>query len=139
MALLSEAYLLVGYEPLIGLVAEACLQEHGAEVAWAQTGSRRYTALEEHPSSFHFLISDVNLGVGTTGLDVAHFARLNKSDLSVIYMSDQEPEALLPFAVRGATFVTKTATEHKLVHAVVASLSNLATLSTAAATRSCSS
>jgi len=65
------------------------------------------------------LIVDINLGAGTTGFDVARFARQRNSGLPVVYVSGQAThESFKAFGVPGSYFVAKPFTADELVDAV---------------------
>ncbi|MDB5475494.1 MAG: CheY-like receiver [Phenylobacterium sp.] len=65
------------------------------------------------------LIVDVNLGPGTTGFDVARFARQRNAGLPVIYVSGQASrDSFKAFGVPGSYFVAKPFTADELVDAV---------------------
>jgi CheY-like chemotaxis protein len=70
-------------------------------------------------ADFDALIVDINLGTGTTGFDVARFARQRRSDLPVIYMSGQATRASFKaFGVPGSYFVEKPFSADQLVDAI---------------------
>jgi DNA-binding response OmpR family regulator len=71
------------------------------------------------PSAPDALILDINLGPGTTGFDVARFARQKAPTLPVIYVSGQATrESFKAFGVPGSYFVEKPFTIDELVDAV---------------------
>lgn len=71
------------------LIAEA-LQDIGLDVTTALTDQGAYAALEgERAGAYDVLITDINLGVGTTGFDVARRARQLNRRLRVIYITGQ--------------------------------------------------
>ncbi|THD80987.1 MAG: response regulator [Phenylobacterium sp.] len=71
------------------LIAEA-LQDVGLEVTTALTDQGAYAALQgERAGAYDVLITDINLGVGTTGFDVARRARQLNRRLRVIYITGQ--------------------------------------------------
>lgn len=118
--------LLVEDEPLIGMMAKAVLEEHGADVAWVQNDREAYRAIEVDGAALQVLITDINLREGTTGFDIARFARRLLPSLPVIYVSGEERGALSGFAVENASFLFKPVPEATLVGAV-ASLSLMQT------------
>jgi len=70
---------------------------------------RRYAAI----------LVDVNLGEGTTGFDVARFARQMDAALPVVYVSGHASEASFKaFGVPHSAFVTKPFTADQLLTAV---------------------
>jgi DNA-binding response OmpR family regulator len=65
------------------------------------------------------MLVDVNLGSGTTGYDVARFAREIDPGLPVIYVSGQtSPQSMQVNGVPGALFVEKPFTPNELIDAV---------------------
>jgi len=62
------------------------------------------------------LIVDVNLGAGTTGFDVARFARQMRPSLPVLYLSGDATEASFrAFGVPGSGFVAKPFAPEELI------------------------
>jgi len=112
--------LLVEDEPLIGMMSKAVLEEHGASVVWVQTDRDAYQAFEKDGPAFRVLVTDINLREGTTGFDIARFARRLFPEIPVIYVSGEEPGALSDFAVENASFLYKPVPESALVAAVEA-------------------
>ncbi len=69
------------------------------------------------------LVLDVNLGAGTTGYDVARFARQVIPDIAVIYVSGEVPaSSFKAFGAPESTFVQKPFTPADLVAAVTRKL-----------------
>ena len=65
------------------------------------------------------LIVDVNLGPGTTGFDVARFARQTSPGLPVVYVSgDASQTSFRAFGVPGSLFLEKPFTAEQLQDAV---------------------
>ncbi|HEX3699352.1 MAG TPA: response regulator [Phenylobacterium sp.] len=84
------AVLLVEDEPEVAeLIAEA-LDDAGLQVTTTLTDTAAYAALEAGGArGFDVLVADINLGVGTTGFDVARRARQLNDRLKVIYITGQ--------------------------------------------------
>lgn len=116
--LADSRVLLVEDEPLIGMMAHAVLEEEGANVDWVQTDREAYRALEANSRRLDLLITDINLREGTTGFDISRFARRLSPALPVIYVSGEERETLIDFAVAGAMFLYKPVPEMLLLHTV---------------------
>jgi DNA-binding response OmpR family regulator len=77
----------------------------------ALTAVRRYSAL----------VVDINLGQGTTGFDVARFARQMDPQLPVLYVSGQASAAYFKaFGVPGSVFVEKPFGADELVNQITA-------------------
>ena len=123
-ARLAEVRILfVEDEPLVGMLAHAVLKEHGAEVTWVQTDRDAYRSIETNAVRFDVLVTDINLREGTTGFDLSRFARRLSPSMPIIYVSGEEREALLGFAVEGAVFLCKPVSEAMLVRAVEQAIS----------------
>lgn len=116
-------FLLVEDEPLIGMMAKAVLDEHGANVVWVQTDRDAYRAIEAEGPALRVLITDINLREGTTGFDIARFARRLLPKLPVIYVSGEERGTLSSFAVENASFLYKPVPDAALVDTVESILS----------------
>lgn len=87
------------------------------EVACVGSDREAYQSLGAAP--LDALIVDINLGAGTTGFDVARFARRRDAALPIIYVSGQATyESFKTFGVPGSYFVAKPFTADELVDAV---------------------
>ena len=69
------------------------LEDDGFEPVCVQNDKTAYEALRRGGGDFACVIVDVNLGKGTTGYDVARFARKVARGVPVIYVSGQTSEA----------------------------------------------
>lgn len=107
--------LLVEDEPLIGLSVQAALEEAGAEVAFVQSDRAAYDALRAESAKFDVLIADINLREGTTGFDVARYARRLNPSLQVVFLSGGSEDSVASFGVDGAAFVGKPVAESELL------------------------
>ena len=72
---------------LLALIRED-LREQGLECECARSDREAYGLLASGPA-FDAVIVDVNLGVGTTGFDVARRARQVTPDIRVVYISGE--------------------------------------------------
>lgn len=71
------------------------------------------------PRNIDAMIVDVNLGMGTTGFDVARFARQQTPGLPVVYVSgDAAENSFRAFGVPGSLFLEKPFTAEQLQDAV---------------------
>ena len=68
-------------------VVQDALERRGVTVRTADTDEHAYAILEAEARSFQVLIADINLGVGTTGFDVARRARQLHPELQVVYIT----------------------------------------------------
>jgi CheY-like chemotaxis protein len=65
------------------------------------------------------LVVDINLGAGTTGYDVARFARQMRPGIAVLYVSGQASEgSFKAFGVPGSGYVPKPFAPDDLVSAL---------------------
>ena len=79
----------------------------GFEAHCVQTDRDAYAALAERPA-IDALVLDINLGRGTTGYDIARFARQSMPGLAVIYVSGEASEtSFSAFGVPDSVFVAK--------------------------------
>jgi DNA-binding response OmpR family regulator len=106
--------LIVEDEPLIGMSLEAALSDAGAKVCWVPTDDAAYRKLSA-AGLFNLLIADINLGQGTTGFDVARYARRLDPLLPVIHLSGESPNSVESFGVSGAVFLAKPVVERELM------------------------
>lgn len=79
--------LVVEDEPLILLDVETALQEAGFEVVGAANAMQALAAFEANPSKFSGLITDIRLGDGPSGWEVARHLRQTNPSIPVVYMS----------------------------------------------------
>ena len=99
---------------LIGDVLESL----DCETVCVQSDREAYDVLPTQPK-FTVLLVDVNLGAGTTGFDVARFARQVIPDVAVVYVSGQaSPHSFKAFGVPDSAFVAKPFTADELLEAV---------------------
>ena len=88
------------------LVGEA-LGDQAFAVEYAATDREAYARIPA-PPTLSALIVDVNLGAGTTGYDVARFARRKIPGLPVFYISGAAlPDSHLAFGVPDSDFIPK--------------------------------
>jgi len=66
-----------------------------------------YHALDSEADAFAALIVDINLGRGTTGFDVARYARRLNPSLPVIYVTGGLPRSVAVYGVPGGALVPK--------------------------------
>jgi CheY-like chemotaxis protein len=94
------------------------LQTMSLETVCVASDRDAYDALSTEPP-FAALLVDVNLGAGTTGFDVARFARQSTPDLPVIYVSGQaSTDSFRAFGVPDSAFVAKPFTAEELLETV---------------------
>jgi CheY-like chemotaxis protein len=90
----------------------------GLEAVCVSSDRQAYDILPTLPV-FSALLVDVNLGAGTTGFDVARFARQVIPDLPVLYVSGQASQASFKaFGVPDSAFIAKPFAAEELIEAV---------------------
>jgi DNA-binding response OmpR family regulator len=94
-------------EEAVCAVLDHTLRADGYEVVCAPGDGAAYAILEREGKSFDALVLDVNLGRGTTGFDIARFARGLNAAVPVIYISGGDEASVEKFGVPGSTLVAK--------------------------------
>lgn len=90
------------------------LEGDGIEVQCAQSDREAYLALGAG-HGFAALLMDINLGQGTTGFDVARFARQIDNEVPMVFFSGQASEASFKaFGVPNSSFLAKPFTASEL-------------------------
>ena len=83
--------LLVEDELEVAELARDALTEAGFSVTIALDDRTAYRALERQARSLTAVVTDINLGRGVTGFDIARRARQLNGDIKVVYISGQGP------------------------------------------------
>lgn len=110
--------LVVDDEATVCETMSEALEEAGLDVHCVQSDREAY-ALLGVGGRYVALLVDINLGLGTTGFDVARFARQMNLDVPIIYVSGQSSMASFEaFGVPGSSFLEKPFTPQELVRAV---------------------
>jgi DNA-binding response OmpR family regulator len=102
----AERVLVVDDDP--GLLALICadLKEKGLACVCARSDREAYKLLGSQ--AFDAVVVDVNLGVGTTGFDVARRARQVTPQIRVVYMSGEaNARSWMSFGVPSSDYVSK--------------------------------
>jgi len=79
--------LVVEDETLILLDLESALEEAGFEVVAAASAEQAIAAFDANPAKFRALLSDIRLGPGLSGWEVARHVRQTSSTIPVVYVS----------------------------------------------------
>lgn len=111
----SPRILIVEDDRLIGMNLKDSLETAGAEVVWVRTDQAAYAALRAAGRRFDTLLLDIDLGQGTTGFDIARFARTRYPNVGVVFSSGSPPDWVKSFGVEGAVFVPKPCSEQALL------------------------
>jgi CheY-like chemotaxis protein len=83
----SILLLLVEDEALIRMNLQAELEEAGFELVAATNGEQAMTELETDAARFRGLLTDIKLGQGPNGWELARHARESVPHIPVVYMS----------------------------------------------------
>lgn len=99
--------LIVDDEPLIAMMVEAAFEEAGFTVHLAHSAEEAATAIEALGSTLCALVTDVRLGAGGDGWQVAHGARVAFPHLPVVYMTGDSADAWSASGVPKSVLVQK--------------------------------
>ena len=105
-------------EPLIQELAVAALEEAGFDVAIAASGAQALAALDERGADFKALVTDVDLGDGPNGWDVAKAAREKFPAMPVVYVSGGSSNDWPSMGVPGSVILPKPFAMGQLVVAL---------------------
>ncbi|HEY8618158.1 response regulator transcription factor [Phenylobacterium sp.] len=111
----ARTVLVVEDEAQICALITDYVEAEGFATRCVQTDQDAYRALE-HDGAYACMIIDVNLGTGTTGYDVARFARQIDGALPIIFVSGQtSPESFHKNGVPGSLFLPKPFSSDELL------------------------
>jgi DNA-binding response OmpR family regulator len=79
--------LLVEDDKVLASVLETALSDQGFEVVVAHNGDAAFEELNDQSSNFKAVVTDIRLGKGPDGWNVAHRARELTAGVPIIYMS----------------------------------------------------
>jgi DNA-binding response OmpR family regulator len=113
--------LLVEDELQVAELTRDALTDAGFCVTMATDDLAAFRSLEHEARSFTAVVTDINLGAGVTGFDVARRARLLNGAIKVVYTSGQGPHPQ-QFRVGGAIMVAKPYNPQDLAEQVIAFL-----------------
>ena len=108
--------LVVEDDALLLLEAETILQDGGFDVLTANDGPSAFVEIENGEISA--LVSDVNLGSGPSGWDVARRARETRPDLPVVYVSAVHSSEWTVHGVPNSIMIAKPYAPAQLVTAI---------------------
>jgi CheY-like chemotaxis protein len=100
-----------------GLVAEG-LSDGGFELVIAQTGEEALRLFREDRSPYRALVTDINLGTGINGWEVASQIREISPDLPIVYMTGDSVEAWNSKSVPESILLQKPFAPAQMVTAV---------------------
>ena len=115
---LSVPVFLVEDETLIQELVEHALEEGGFAVAIASSGEEAMAMLDADGAKFRALVSDIYLGRGPTGWEVAKRARQLNEHLPVVYMTGGNGHEWASEGVPNSILISKPFAPAQIVTAV---------------------
>lgn len=94
------------------------LQEAGFKLVVADSGEQALDLIAAHAQEIRGLVTDVNLGAGLDGWDVAKAARQSIDGLPVVYVSAVSGHEWTSQGVPGSTMIAKPFAASQLVVAI---------------------
>lgn len=83
----ESAVLVVEDEPMILVDLESGLEEAGFEVVGVKNAAEAIAAFDAAPHRFKALLSDIRLGSGQSGWELARYVRQSNPAIPVVYVS----------------------------------------------------
>ena len=93
------------------------LRTSGMAVTEAYCAAAAFEALER-PGHISALVTDINLGAGADGFEVARRARVTHPDIPVVYISGAAADRHATEGVSGSTFVAKPLHPRQILEAL---------------------
>jgi DNA-binding NtrC family response regulator len=121
--------LLVEDEPVLLDIIRTTLEDGGYDVVVAENGSSAIRALDERPSDFVALVTDIRIGKGPSGWDVARHARALKPEVSVVYMTGDSAGEWAVHGVPKSLLLQKPFAQAQLITAVSTLLNEASSIS----------
>jgi len=114
----DQAVLYVEDEAMLRTLAAATLEDAGFEVVLAENGNAALEILDENAEPFCAVITDVNLGPGPDGWEIAERARELNSTLPVIYVTGAAGADWKTKRVANSVMLSKPFTPSQIVRAL---------------------
>jgi CheY-like chemotaxis protein len=119
----AAALLYVEDDPLIREVTAMSLEDAGFEVVMAENAPAAFAALEaQDVRGISAVITDINLGSGPDGWEVARRARQVNLKMPVLYVTGAEGDSWQLKAVSGSRIISKPFSPIQIVTAVLSLL-----------------
>jgi len=119
--------LVVEDEPAIQMLIEAVLEDAGFEVRTAGFGQEAVDILDDNTVQPVGLITDVRLGAGFKGWDVARHARERHPEIAVVYVTGDSAADWAAYGVPRSLLLPKPFANAQLVTAMTTLLNEQAT------------
>jgi two-component system OmpR family response regulator len=103
----ANSVLLVEDEVFVLLDLEASLIEAGFEVFGSWSGDEALKAFDREPARFNAVVTDIRLGNGPSGWDIARHVREARSTIPVVYMSGDSSVDWQANGVLGSVMIRK--------------------------------
>lgn len=103
---MSFSVLVVEDDPNVRMVLDEVLHDQGLDVWMAPDDLTAYQVLSQEAQRFAVLLTDINLGAGSDGFDIARRARSLNAAIEVIFISGF-PVDPKRFAREGGAFLAK--------------------------------
>ncbi len=103
---MAPSVLVVEDDPHVRVVLDEMLMDQGLDVWSVGDDLSAYQVLSQEAGRIAVLLTDINLGAGTNGFDVARRARSLNSRIEVIYITGYPVEPA-KFAAEGGVLLTK--------------------------------
>jgi two-component system OmpR family response regulator len=114
----ENVVLLVEDEALILLDVQAGLEEQGFTVACAKNAKEALSQFDKNPSAIVALVTDIRLGSGALGWEVARHLRQAAPTMPVVYMSGDSASDWHAKGVPGSVMIQKPFVLAQIITAV---------------------
>ena len=108
--------LIVDDDYVINLELHGFLQDSGFAVESAYSATSAFAALKRHPP--WALVTDLDLGAGADGFDVARYAREIRPGMPVVFVSGTMADRHISEGVVGSDFISKPCQGGQVVEAL---------------------
>jgi DNA-binding response OmpR family regulator len=113
-----NSLLIVEDEPLIRDLLESVFTEEGFQVVIASDGTQAMTTLHAGAAQFGAMITDVRLGAGPDGWDVARLARELAPNMPIVYVSGNSAYDWQSKGVPNSVYISKPFALARIITAV---------------------
>lgn len=121
----SISLLVVEDEALLRTALAEGLEVAGFDLVFASDGQIAMQQLDERAASFHAVVTDVQLGPGPSGWDIARHCRELMPQMPIVYMTGDSAAAWSAQGVPGSVLIQKPYVVAQIVTAVTLLLNNV--------------